>query len=129
MGIIKSTLPKNSVLTDTNFEYVDSFQGEFPDVEDQVSSSDIGKFFFTSAPKWTATLFEFRNKIVSIFGLKTSNKIKNSEEVLKNFNCEPNDRIGLFTVYHKDENEVVFGEDDKHLNFRISLYNNYRNIQ
>ena len=42
--------------------------------------------------------------------------------MLKNFTCEPNDKIGLFTVFHKDENEVVLGEDDKHLNFRISLY-------
>ena len=89
---------------------------------DQISSKDIGKAFFTSAPNWTGKLFELRNWIVSIFGLKTSGKTKNRKKLLDNFNCDPGEKIGLFNVYHRTENEVILGEDDKHLNFRISLY-------
>jgi hypothetical protein len=122
MKIKKATLPKNSILHNTKFGYVDSFQGGYLDVENHISSKDIGKAFFTSAPNWTAKLFELRNKIVSVFGLKTPEKIKNSKELLDNFNCEPDEKLGLFTVYHRTENEVILGEDDKHLNFRISLY-------
>ena len=122
MEIKACRLPKHSVLQKTHFEYVDSFQGRFLDNENKITSTDIGKYFFTSAPKWTERLFELRNRLVSIFGLKTSKKPKNREALFKNFKCEPNDKIGLFTVYHKDEHEVVLGEDDKHLNFRISLY-------
>jgi len=121
MEIRKTILPEKSVLKDTNFEYVDSFQGEYVDIKNEIVSKDIGKAFFTSAPKWTAQLFELRNKIVSIFGLKTSNGANNREELLDNFNCEQGEKLGLFTVYYKDENEVILGEDDKHLNFRISL--------
>ena len=116
------SLPKHSVLYHTHFEYTDSFQGSFVDHENKITVTDIGKYFFTSAPKWSEHLIELRNRLVSIFGLKTSRKPKNREAMLKNFTCEPNDKIGLFTVFHKDENEVVLGEDDKHLNFRISLY-------
>ena len=122
MKITKTTLPTNSILNNTNFEYIDSYQGYYLDMENQVSSKDIGKAFFTSAPKWTARLFELRNRIVSIFGLKTSEKTNNREELLHNFNCEPGEKMGLFSVYHRTENEVILGEDDKHLNFRISLY-------
>ncbi len=122
MEIRKTILPKNSILKDTNFEYLDSFQGEYLDVNDETSSKDIGKAFFTSAPKWTAQLFELRNRIASVFGLKTPEKTNNRKELLDNFNCELGEKLGLFTVYHRNENEVILGEDDKHLDFRISLY-------
>ena len=32
------------------------------------------------------------------------------------------EKLGLFRVFHRTDNEVILGEDDKHLNFRISLY-------
>ncbi len=121
MKITKVNFPSNSLLNNTVYEYVDSYQGNYIDAQNQISSTDIGKAFFTSAPNWTAKLFELRNKIVSLFGLKTDGKVKNRKELLDNFNCEPSERLGLFKVYHKTENEVILGEDDKHLNFRISL--------
>ena len=31
------------------------------------------------------------------------------------------DRIGIFKVYGKSETELVLGEDDKHLDFRLSV--------
>ena len=31
------------------------------------------------------------------------------------------DRIGIFKVYGKSETEIVLGEDDKHLDFRLSV--------
>ncbi len=120
--IVETELPKRSVLKNTNFEYADSFQGEYFDIKNKVSSKDVGKAFFSSAPKWTAWLFELRNRIVSILGLKTPDKAKSRKELLDSFNCEPGERLGLFTVYHRTENEVILGEDDKHLDFRISLY-------
>ena len=122
MKVIKAVLPPKSILQNANFEYVDSFQGEYFDIKNEVSSKHIGKAFFTSAPKWTAQLFELRNKIVSVFGLKTPGKNIDRKELLDNFNCETGEKIGLFTVYNINENEVILGEDDKHLDFRISIY-------
>lgn len=40
---------------------------------------------------------------------------------MENFKYEPGEQLGLFKIFSKSENEIVMGEDDKHLNFRISL--------
>ena len=123
MKIIKTSFPKNSLLNtiDKEYDYVDSFEGVYTDDENKISPTEIGKAFFSSEPKWMGMLFTLRNKMVSIFGLKTSNDSYNRQEILTNFNFEPNERIGLFKVFNKTENELVVGENDKHLDFRISL--------
>jgi hypothetical protein len=126
MKIIKTTIPENSLLISTHkkYDYVDSFQGFINDTENKITSVEIGKAFFSSGPKWVEQLFTLRNRIVSIFGLKTSGDITNREKQIENFKCEPGEQLGLFKVFAKTENEVILGEDDKHLNFRVSLYLN-----
>lgn len=121
MNISKAPFPPTSSIYGPDYDYVDSYQGTYLDADNSIRSTDIGKAFFSSAPKWSAVLFDMRNKIVSLFGLKTPDKMEDRQAALKNFNCEPNERLGLFQVYSKTEDEVVIGEDDKHLNFRISL--------
>ncbi len=71
--------------------------------------------------EWTAVLFYLSNKLVSIFGLKVPDKKSNRQESFNNFKSEPSERLGLFRVYDKTQDEVILGEDDQHLNFRISL--------
>jgi len=124
MKVHKTSLPKNSILNTyyREYNYVDSFQGVLNDAHSKFTSADIGKAFFSSGPKWVGKLFTLRNKIVSIFGLKTSGDIDNRERQLANFKCEPGEQLGLFKVFAKTENEVILGEDDKHLNFRVSLF-------
>ena len=70
MKITKVSFPVKSVLNTSDFDYSDSYQGNYSDKKDEISAADIGKTFFTSAPRWTAVLFQLRNKVVSIFGLK-----------------------------------------------------------
>ena len=82
----------------------------------------LGKLFFSTGPKWIDSLFALRNKIVKFFGLKVSNSISERGIQLKNFKCQENDQIGLFKVFLSNENEVVLGENDKHLDFRVSLF-------
>jgi Protein of unknown function (DUF2867) len=121
MKINKSTLPQHSLLANTPCDYSDSFEGILTS-KNQIHSIDLGKSFFSSAPKWVDYLFELRNKIVSLIGLKTSVKSKNRQEQLSEFNCLPGERLGLFKVFERNTDEVILGEDDKHLNFRISLF-------
>ena len=66
-------------------------------------------------------LFMLRNRLVKVFGLKTSGDLKDREEQLNRFQCEPGEQLGLFNVFEKNDEEVIIGEDDKHLNFRVSL--------
>lgn len=124
MRIVKTTLPSNSILNISHkkYDYVDSFQGELNDIDNKFNSVDIGKAFFSSGPKWIERLFALRNKIVSLFGLKTSGNISDQKKQFENFKCEPDQQLGLFKVFAKTENEIILGEDDKHLNFRVSLF-------
>lgn len=124
MQIEKTTLPDNSILnsSEKHYDYVDSFKGVINEIDYKFTSFDIGKAFFSSGPRWIGRLFALRNKLVSIIGLKTSGDIINREKQLKNFKCEPGEQLGLFKVFARTENEVILGEDDKHLNFRVSLF-------
>lgn len=126
MKILKTTLPNNSILNTSHkeYDYVDSFQGVLNDNENKFTSADIGKAFFSSGPKWVGKLFTLRNIVVSIFGLKTSGDITYRENQLENFKCELGEQLGLFKVFAKTENEIILGGDDKHLNFRVSLFLN-----
>ncbi|MDT0647125.1 DUF2867 domain-containing protein [Zunongwangia sp. F260] len=120
----KTTLPENSLLNSSHkkYDYVDSFQAVLYDAQNNFTSVDVGKAFFSAGPKWVENLFDVRNKIVSLFGFKTSGELKDRGKQLQNFRCEPGEQLGLFKVFDKNENEVILGEDDKHLNFRISLF-------
>ena len=83
----------------------------------------VTKSFITSAPVWANWLITVRNWVVSIFGLKTSGASDAEREAsLKNFKCEVGNQIGLFKVFDKNEHEIILGENDKHLDFRVSLF-------
>ena len=118
-----STIPDSSILKsdDNSFDYVDSFRKSFLDEADSIDITTIGKLFFASGPKWIDGLFTTRNKVVSLFGLKTPGSSTSRQKQLNNFKCEKGEQLGLFKVFDKTDNEVILGEDDKHLNFRISL--------
>ncbi|MBI3883704.1 MAG: DUF2867 domain-containing protein [Sphingobacteriales bacterium] len=111
MTITRSTLPDNSLLNQTNkkYDYVDSFQGVVVARENTLNSTAMGKAFFSSAPKWVASLMGCRNKIVAIFGLKTSNTTVNRQRALDTFKCEKGEQLGLFKIFDKTENEIILG--------------------
>ena len=58
-------------------------------------------------PHWVIILLKLRNSIVGIFGLKTEK--------------DASTRKTFFTLIENREDEIVMGEDDKHLNFRASI--------
>lgn len=121
--VTTSKIPNNSTLKldDSSFDYIDSFQKSFLDEADKIDITKIGKLFFASGPKWIDGLFATRNKVVGLFGLKTSDNTTDRQKQLDNFKCEKGEQLGLFKVFEKTDNEVILGEDDRHLNFRVSL--------
>jgi len=124
MALPNSPLPSTSLLFNDgkSYDYIDSYRGEFMDRNQTIGATEIGKAFFSSGPKWMEKLFTLRNKIVRVFGLKTPDKIADRTSQLKNFRCEQGDQFGLFKIFNKTNNEIILGEDDKHLNFRVSLF-------
>ena len=63
-----------------------------------------------SAPTWVSALLGLRNRIVGFFGLKSAELALTGQ-----------DKIGGFPVIVHDEEHVVLGFNDKHLDFRIIL--------
>jgi hypothetical protein len=60
-------------------------------------------------------LMRIRDGLVAGFGLKTSTRLR----VLGTSSTA--ERVGIFKVYSTTEHEIVLGEDDKHLDFRLSV--------
>jgi hypothetical protein len=68
-------------------------------------------------PQWIMALMKIRNGIVKLFGLRTGNS-----ENVKEAACYPvGSKAGYFTVIERNVNEIVMGEDDRHLYFRTSV--------
>lgn len=78
---------------------------------------DILKGFFNYGPKWIESLFSLRHKLVKPFGLKTSDQ--NTTKI--NFPLVVGESIGFFKIYEVHENEIILGENDTHLNFKVSI--------
>lgn len=117
-----SRIPDQSVLKDEEnlFDYIDSFQAEISGEEQQCSMSCIMELFSSSGPQWAGKLMKIRDRIVQLFGLKTSLA---SEEYnkLDAIQYEVGKQYGIFELFYKIDNEFVLGENDKHLNFKVSL--------
>lgn len=122
MKIVKTKIPESSILyPDQNqYNYIDSYEGAVKDEKNTIGINDVAKAFLKPGPKWVDTLFTLRNKIVSLFGLKTPNERMDAKR-MDSFKFEPGERVGLFKVFSRTTNELVMGEDDNHLNFRVSL--------
>ncbi len=83
-----------------------------------VTSSDpdlLARFIFAQQPSWVGGLMKVRDTLVARLGLKTGKH-------LATLAGDPKARrVGIFRIYGTNETEIVLGEDDKHLDFRVSV--------
>lgn len=75
----------------------------------------LARFIFSHQPAWIGQLTNLRDLIVAGFGLKTARHLATLAHDAKA------GRLGIFKVYSTNETEVVVGEDDTHLDFRLSV--------
>jgi hypothetical protein len=122
MKIIEVDFPQNSLLNDDRhtYHYIDCFKGSITDIKNAITPTEISNAFFISIPNWAQLLLRLRDRIVGIFGLKTSGDIDKIDE-LNTRNYKKGDRLGYLKVFDINNSELVFGMDDKHLDFRGSL--------
>ena len=87
--ISKCDLPIGSVFNDgPTPDYIDCYKVSFSDEKNLVTPTVLCKNFFTSGPKWMEVLFEFRERVAKLVGLKTGDKISDRQKALDEFNCE-----------------------------------------
>lgn len=129
--VIKVELPKSSILStkDNQNDYEDSFQTCLT-FANNLNSTDIARAFCGFAltgPKWIKSLMTLRNTIVLAFGLKKS-EYNNENKSYNNQTFNVGDKMFGFTIFDRTDKEIVFGKNDKHLNFKSSfLVNNKPN--
>lgn len=92
------------------------FADTFSTTNHEDSLEEISKRIFTLKSKWIIALFELRNRLVSVFGLKTSIPADYNE------NFAIGGYVGFFKIYDLSEVEVILGADDKHLKFRVGIH-------
>lgn len=110
------TPPENSLIYKDfgRIDYCDSFQ--IVNSKDKTIDSITTEVFRSS--NWVDLLMRIRNSLVKLFGLKTENK----KDFTESINYPIGAKVGgYFTVIDRNENEIVMGENDKHLNFRVAV--------
>lgn len=66
---------------------------------------------------WVNGLLWLRDQMVAMVGLKTSDDLRHAAYL----DVHQARRIGIFRIYEARAEEVVLGEDDTHLDFRVSV--------
>ena len=94
-------------------DYADAYSVELP----TGASTDpelLARFIFEQPSPVASFLLKIRDVLVGGFGLKTAKHMSLNAE---------NDvtRIAIFRIYSVSQAEIILGEDDKHLDFRVSV--------
>ncbi|MBC7957738.1 MAG: DUF2867 domain-containing protein [Cytophagales bacterium] len=76
----------------------------------------LARFILSHQPSWVGVLTKVRDLLVAGFGLKTAKHLASLA------GGAPADRAGIFKVYSVSETEIIVGEDDRHLDFRVSVF-------
>lgn len=101
-------------------DYTDSFEYVIADSKHRIDVLSVTEAFVKPGPSWFEALFKLRNKMVSVFKLKTPATLP-EEPCSDRDPWELGKRAGMFKIFGKTPAEMVLGEDDKHLDVRISL--------
>ena len=109
-GLVFRALPR--------IDYSDAFQRRLASVL-PASAEGVARELFHSTPGWVGGLMRTRDWIVRGFGLKTTPVTTGKEFEVGAL--RPGQTVGLFRVYENTPRELVLGQDDRHLDFRLSV--------
>jgi hypothetical protein len=91
-------------------DFADAFSVDLPTTACNDAES-LARYIFAGQPKWIAMLLGVRDIAVWPFGLKRALDLKVAK----------GDRLSIFRVFERHEDEIILGEDDTHLDFRMSV--------
>ena len=77
---------------------------------------------FAHTPPWVNSLMALRNQVVQLFGLKNLGGLDAFDPSKPESAYLPGDRVGIFTLISKSDNEVLLGDSDKHLDVVLSAF-------
>jgi hypothetical protein len=111
-NVQQADLPSASRLSSSYGEadFADAFAVDLPEAASHDAEA-LARHVFAQPAKWFAVLLRFRDALVRPLGLKRAVDLR----------AMGGDRINLFRVFERHDGEIILGEDDTHLNFRVSL--------
>ena len=115
--IVKSTaIPEESELRRayTALDLSDAYSISLPPSASE-DPEILARHIFAQQASWVSILMSVRDSIVSVFGLKTSRDLQALNTDRRTM------RVGIFKIYNKGPNEIVLGEEDRHMDFRLSV--------
>ena len=90
----------------------DAYAVDLPNAQArQMDMESLARQLLGSQPGWARKLMVVRDAIVARFGIRTA----------KQMEARPGKRIGIFRIFAVSDDEIIVGEDDSHLDFRISV--------
>lgn len=115
----KIPVPAASVLAPSlrDADFADSYLLPDPDP----GRSLLACFLDISArtPAWMSALMALRNRVVRLVGLKHLGSMKPGAKPAEAYRL--GERVGIFTLEALHADELVVGDNDKHLHVRLSL--------
>ncbi len=98
-------------------DYADAYSVRLP-TGTATDVDSVVRTLFTAHPRWIDALMELRNNLVRRIGLKPPSPRKQAPESI---NLQPGNVAGPFHVFARNGDEILLGEDDRHLDFRLSV--------
>lgn len=111
-----ATLPATSLLADEQQHYCYRDSQSRPLRENSANTDQLIGAFLDAPPGWIERLMQLRDRVVKPLGLKTAPPHQPPRAPFF-----VGQQIGVFRVFNLASSEVILGEDDRHLNFRVSL--------
>lgn len=72
-------------------------------------------------PGWVNFLMSLRNRVVGLVGLKNLGSLAGMRADKAAADYRPGDRAGIFRVLRVSDDEVILGDDDRHLRVQVSV--------
>ena len=107
--VVKVPVPEASKLLGSfkHVTFADAYEVAL--VNHAITPEQAALAIFGHSPAWVGALMKARGVFAKTVGLKHSD-MKSGEQ-----------QAGIFKVQQRHANEIIIGEDDAHLNFRISV--------
>lgn len=121
-----NTLIEKEFIIHEGADYFETYQIELPQEDNSSFTKHVNDIINAERPKWFSALYRLRDTIVGPLGLKTSKKYFTTNEIVE---FKVGERFRTFTITALSENEIVFGDDDKHLVLSCSISKSKHNGQ
>jgi hypothetical protein len=83
----------------------------------------LARFVFAHQAGWVAQLMGLRDALVARVGLKTTKQLRAEGS------AGPRERVDIFRIYTRSAHEIILGENDSHLDFRLSVLQQTRHTR